>query len=98
MERSEIVEKWYCLLKEYFGWGNSMWSDLNEEFSQYHFKANYKHVIAEYLLTESLVKEMKDLRITYYQGLDDFLREYHDAVYSHVKESFDTQTLLDAIK
>lgn len=42
----------------------------------------YNQVVGEYLAWEEFVEEAKRLDVVYYYGIDLFLKEYKNAVYS----------------
>lgn len=70
-------------LKELYGIQSSGWSMLHERFNRYVFcEANRKSLIAEYLMWEEFVEDAKKLGVVYYYGIDLFLKEYKNAVYS----------------
>lgn len=70
-------------LKELYGIQSSGWSMLHERFNRYVFcEANRKSLIAEYLMWEEFVEDAKKLGVIYYYGIDLFLKEYKNAVYS----------------
>nr|UVX74766.1 MAG: hypothetical protein [Bacteriophage sp.] len=41
-----------------------------------------KSLIAEYLVWEDFVEDAKKFNVPYYMGIDSFLKEYKNAVYS----------------
>lgn len=87
MQTKESVERQYELLKELYGIQSSSWSMLHEQFNRYVFcEANRKSLIGEYLVWEEFVEEAKRLDVVYYYGIDLFLKEYKNAVYSCLKE------------
>lgn len=45
----------------------------------------YNQVVGEYLVWEEFVEEAKRLNVVYYYGIDLFLKEYKNAVYSCLK-------------
>lgn len=69
MQTKESVERQYELLKELYG-------------IQSICEANRKSLIAEYLMWEEFVEDAKKLGVVYYYGIDLFLKEYKNAVYS----------------
>lgn len=79
----EILEKEYNYLCWRFGVKSSIWSMLHEKFSPFTFcDANKKTIITEYLLLEDFVERAKTINFPYYYGVDEFLREYKEAVYN----------------
>lgn len=73
----------YDEAKERFGVHSSLWSMSHLTFSPYTFGGvNKKELIFEYLFWESLIPQMKDENLPYYQGIDSFLKEYKKAVYN----------------
>lgn len=82
MSKLEHLEREYYVLYKYFGVYSSSWSMLHESFSPYVFcDANKKRFISEYLIWEDFVERAKKVNFVYYYGIDDFLREYRNAVY-----------------
>lgn len=81
-DKKYITEQYELLFKLY-GVQSSGWSMLHEQFNRYVFcAANRKSLIAEYLVWEEFVEEAKKLGVVYYYGIDLFLKEYKNAVYS----------------
>lgn len=79
----EYVKERYDLLFELYGVKSRGWSMLHEQFSRYVFcPDNRKLLIAEYLVWEDFVEDAKKFNIPYYMGIDSFLKEYKNAVYS----------------
>ena len=79
----EYVEERYNLLFELYGVQSRGWSMLHEQFNRYVFcPDNSKSLIAEYLVWEDFVEDAKKFNIPYYMGIDSFLKEYKNAVYS----------------
>lgn len=83
MQTKESVKRQYELLFELYGVQSGGWSMLHERFNRYVFcEANRKSLIAEYLVWEEFVEDAKKLDVPYYMGIDTFLKEYKNAVYS----------------
>lgn len=79
----EYVEERYNLLFELYGVQSRGWSMLHEQFNRYVFYPdNRKSLIAEYLVWEDFVEDAKKFNVPYYMGIDNFLKEYKNAVYS----------------
>lgn len=77
------LEKEYNALCTAFGVRSVAWSILYQNFSPFIFcDANKKSIIAEYLIWEDFVKRAKEVDFAYYCKIDDFLREYRNAVYN----------------
>ena len=94
MQTKESVERQYELLKELYGIQSSGWSMLHERFNRYVFcEANRKSLIAEYLMWEEFVEEAKRFDVVYYYGIDLFLKEYKNAVYSCLNGLEETNNL-----
>lgn len=82
MTKKEL-NKQYKSLIAYTGMGGRCWAMLHEQFSNYAFcEANRKSFIAEYLLWEEFTEEANKIGFIYYCGIDIFLKEYKNAVYS----------------
>lgn len=82
MSELERLEREYDILCELFNIYCRVWPMLHESFSSYVFcDANKKSFIAEYLMWEDFVERAKKVNFVYYYGIDDFLREYKNAVY-----------------
>ena len=82
MSELERLEQEYDILYELFGVYSGSWSMLHERFHPYVFcDANKKSFISEYLIWEEFVEDAKKVNFVYYYGIDDFLREYKNAVY-----------------
>lgn len=61
----------------------SGWDTIHRNYSRYSFcPENRKILISEYLIWEDFVKRAKEVGFEYYCGIDDFLREYRNAVYN----------------
>lgn len=73
---------YYLHLKEIFGFGSRSWSELNESFCIYHWEANKRSIIAEYILLEEMVEFAESVDEPYYCGIDRFLRVYRHPVES----------------
>lgn len=83
MKIQEQLKEEYKLLKELYGINSRCWSMIHESFSKYSFcKENRKSLISEYLTWEDFVERAKKYGIIYYYGIDEFLKEYKNAVYS----------------
>lgn len=81
--QKQAVKKEYKQLKELYGLNSSCWDMLHTHYSHYAFcSANRKSFISEYLAWEDFVERAKKYDVTYYYGIDDFLKEYKNAVYS----------------
>lgn len=79
----EEIEKEYHALCTAFGVYSRLWYDLYHKFSIFTFcDANKKSIIGEYLVWEDFVERAKEVNFEYYYGIDDFLSEYKNAVYS----------------
>ena len=80
--KQEIKEE-YELLKKFYGLSSHCWDMLHTHYSHYAFcPANRKSFISEYLAWEDFVERAKKYDVAYYCGIDDFLKEYKNAVYS----------------
>lgn len=76
------MEKEYNALCAAFGVKSGLWYSMYHRFSTLVFcDANKKAIIAEYLALEDFVERAKKVDFIYYYGIDDFLREYKNAVY-----------------
>lgn len=81
--RHELIEE-YKHLKAIFGLNRS-WDQIHLNYSHYMFcPANQRALIAEYLIWEEFVAHAKKHNVPYYMGIDKFLKEYKEAVYSRV--------------
>lgn len=81
----EYIEERYNLLFELYGVQSRSWAILHEQFNRYVFcPGNRKSLIAEYLVWEDFVEDAKKLNVPYYMGIDNFLKEYKNAVYSYL--------------
>lgn len=79
----EYVKERYHLLSELYGVKSRVWSMLHEQFNRCVFcPDNRKSLIAEYLVWEDFVEDAKKFNVLYYMGIDSFLKEYKNAVYS----------------
>lgn len=85
----ERLNERYSLYLELYGFCGRIWSQLYEEYSSNVFcKANKKSIISMYLELEDFVNAVNkynskaDKKFVYYYGIDEFLKEYHDAVYN----------------
>ena len=77
------VEEEYKQLKKFYGLNSSCWNMLHTHYSHYAFcPANRKSFISEYLAWEGFVERAKKYDVVYYFGIDTFLKEYKNAVYS----------------
>ena len=82
MTKKELKRE-YDALRVLFGVGSRCWVMLYEKFSPFVFcDKNKKNIIAEYLLWKDFVERAKEVDFVYYYGIDDFLREYKNAVYN----------------
>lgn len=81
----DYCERDYKSLCNYFGVRSSLWTMAHETFSPTMFRANKNSLIGEYLIWEEFVKRAKSLGVIYYYGIDVFLEEYKEAVYSSFK-------------
>lgn len=80
--KQEIGEEYEQLTKLY-GLNSSCWDMLHTHYSSYAFcPANRKSFISEYLAWEYFVERAKRYDVAYYCGIDNFLKEYKNAVYS----------------
>lgn len=84
MEKDKkTLERRYEQLFEFYGVQSRSWDMLHRRFNRYVFcAANCKGLIAEYLMWEEFVEDAKKLNVDYYMGIDTFLEEYRNAVYS----------------
>ena len=79
----QAVEDEYEQLKQTYGLIPASWNMLHTHYSPYAFcPANRKSFISEYLAWEDFVERAKKYDVAYYCGIDDFLKEYKNAVYS----------------
>ena len=77
------IEEEYEQLQKFYGLNSSCWDMLHTHYSSYAFcPANRKSFISEYLAWENFVERAKRYDVAYYCGIDDFLKEYKNAVYS----------------
>ena len=77
------VEEEYEQLTKLYGLNSSCWDMLHIHYSQHTFcPANRKSFILEYLTWENFVERAKKYDVAYYWGIDTFLKEYKNAVYS----------------
>ena len=77
------IEEEYEQLKKFYGLDSRCWDMLHMNFSWYAFcSANRKSFISEYLAWEGFVERAKKYDVVYYFGIDTFLKEYKNAVYS----------------
>lgn len=84
--RKQAVEKEYEQLKELYSLDSSCWDMLHTHYSHYAFcPANRKSFLSEYLAWEDFVERAKKYDVVYYWGIDTFLKEYKNAVYSCLK-------------
>lgn len=78
--KEEIVSN-YKALCAVFGVGSRSWDGLHLRFSQYVFcPENRLSLVGEYLMWQDFIIRAKEFNIPYYQGIDDFLKEYREAV------------------
>lgn len=78
------LEEEYEHLKALFGL-NRGWDQIHLNFSPWMFcPANQRSLIAEYLIWEEFVERAKEYNLSYYRGIDKFLKEYKEAVYNRV--------------
>lgn len=81
-QKQEIEEEYEQLTKLY-GLNSSCWDMLHTHYNHYTFcPANRKSFISEYLAWEDFVERAKKYDVAYYWGIDTFLKEYKNAVYS----------------
>lgn len=81
--QKEQLEKEYKLLKEIYGINSRCWDMIHKNFSRYAFcSQNRKSLISEYLAWEDFVERAKKCGVVYYYGIDEFLAEYKNAIYS----------------
>lgn len=84
--RKQAVEKEYEQLKELYSLDSSCWDMLHIHYSRCAFcPENRKSFISEYLAWEDFVERTKKYDVVYYWGIDTFLKEYKNAVYSCLK-------------
>ena len=84
--RKQEVEAEYKQLKKLYGLIPASWDMLHTYYSHYAFcPANRKSFISEYLAWEDFVERAKKYDVPYYSGIDTFLKEYKEAVYSCLK-------------
>ena len=83
------IEQEYEYLDDRYGFGTTAFRMLYEHFNQYVFcKDNRKQIIMDYLILEDFAEKAKEVDFVYYYGIDEFLKEYHDAVYNCIKIDF----------
>ena len=84
--RKQEVEAEYKQLEKLYGLIPASWDMLHTHYSHYAFcPANRKSFISEYLAWEDFVERAKKYDVHYYSGIDTFLEEYKNAVYSCLK-------------
>ena len=84
--QKQEVEEEYEQLKKFYGLIPASWDMLHTHYSHYAFcLANRKSFISEYLAWEDFVERAKKYGVIYYSGIDTFLKEYKNAVYSCLK-------------
>lgn len=77
------MEKEYELACELYGVKGRCWDMLYTSYSPSVFcPANRKSIISEYLFWEDFKRRANRKNFIYYWGIDEFLKVYHDAVYS----------------
>lgn len=82
MNKLQLQTAYQNALKLY-GVNSVCWDMCYSQFSQLIFcPENRRSIIAQYLFWEEFTKELNMHNITYYCGIDAFLREYKAAVYS----------------
>lgn len=80
------LEKEYNTALELFGVNCGLWTPFHTNFSPYYFcEANRKSIIAEYLYWETFTELLRRHDFVYYWGIDEFLKEYKEAVYNYLK-------------
>ena len=83
MTQKQAIEEEYEQLTKLYGLNSRCWDMLRTHYSPYAFcLANRKSFISEYLVWEDFVERAKKYDVAYYCGIDDFLKEYKNAVYS----------------
>ena len=83
MTQKQAIEEEYEQLTKLYGLNSHCWDMLHTHYSPYAFcPANRKSFISEYLVWENFVERAKKYDVAYYCGIDDFLKEYKNAVYS----------------
>ena len=83
MTQKQAIEEEYEQLTKLYGLNSRCWDMLRTHYSPYAFcPANRKSFISEYLVWEDFVERAKKYDVAYYCGIDDFLKEYKNAVYS----------------
>ena len=84
--QKQLLAEEYSHLLALFGVESRGWDEIHLNFSHYIFcPANQRNLIAEYLIWEEFVERAKKYNFVYYWGIDKFLKEYKNAVYSRVK-------------
>lgn len=78
----EYVEKRYKQLIKLFGVDSKVWDMVYKKYDPNIFLPNKKEIIAEYLMWEEFVEQAKQFNVEYYCGIDKFLKDYKNAVYS----------------
>lgn len=79
----ELLAKEMKCYEEAFGVGSHSWNELHLTFNPNMFcPANRKSYIGEYLTLEWMANICRKHNIVYYYGIDVFLEEYKNAVYS----------------
>lgn len=82
-KEKKMVQDEYIQLTKLYGLNSRTWDMLHLNYSRYAFcPANRKSFISEYLAWEDFVKRAKKYDLAYYFGIDTFLEEYKNAVYS----------------
>lgn len=80
------LEKEYNTAIELFGVKSSLWTSFHTNFSPSYFcEDNRKGIIAEYLFWEDFTELLREHNVVYYWGIDEFLKEYKEAVYNYLK-------------
>ena len=83
MTQKQAIEEEYEQLTKLYGLNFRCWGMLRTHYSPYAFcPSNRKSFISEYLVWEDFVERAKKYNVAYYCGIDDFLKEYKNAVYS----------------
>lgn len=77
--------KEYKALSQLYGLNHGCWDMVHCNFSPYMFcRENRASLIAEYLTWQDFVERANKAGFIYYCGIDDFLKEYKNAVESRV--------------
>lgn len=78
------LEQEYDKLYDLYKLDSSLWDYSHMTFNWHYFNNNKKIVIAEYLTWEDFTERAQKNKTAYFYGIDVFLKEYKEAVYSHL--------------